>query len=260
MQPVLLITSTVPGMLWVNGRMAGELDEGHSVAQPVSPQGPVYLQHFPARPGYLPLTRRFTLSGGRVLPASLAGAQGLWAVAWPGGALEIELTPEMLSPAAQAPFSPLNLPGAAQQEDGTVRVLEPLEDTVGHVRLNSYRLEGGAWKAVHSEILWSQGGPRWPATPEQTALALAEACLLGLADEARGYLLPGAPLPGLEGASACVPMRYPAPGGRAAVGLVYLQGDSLAAVRPMYYRAVATGGPQGTWRLDDILVESPGAY
>ena len=260
MQPVLLITSTVPGLLWVNGRPAGELNGDSPVVRPISPQGPVYLQHFPTQGGCLPLTRRLTFSAGKLLPASLDGAQGLWAVAWPGGAVEVELTPQALTESAEAAFSPLSLAGAVQQEDGTVRALEPLEDTVGHVRLNTYRLEGGAWQSIHSEILWSQGGPRWPATPELTAQAMAEACLLGLHDEARGYLLPGTPLPNLEGATACVAMRYPVPGGRSAVGLVYLAADSLAVVKPMYYRAVATGGPQGTWRLDDILVESGGAY
>ena len=260
MQPVLLITSTVPGLLWVNGRPAGELDGDNPVTRPVSPQGPVYLQHFPTKAGYLPLTWRLTFSAGKLLPVSLDGAQGLCAVAWPGGAVEVEMTPQALAAAEAAPFSPLALPGAVQQEDGSVRALEPLNDTVGHVRLNTYRLEGGAWQIIHTETLWSQGGPRWPVTPEETAMAMAEACLLGLHDEARGYLLPGTPLPSLEGATGCVSMRYPLPGGRSAVGLIYLAADSLAVVQPMYYRAVATGGPQGTWRLDDILVESGGAY
>lgn len=260
LQPVLILSSPVPGLMWINGRPVGELDGENPIARPVSPQGPVYLQHFPTAPGYLPLTRRLTFSGGRVLPASLEDQQNLWVVAWPGGAVEVELSPQQMQPQCPPPFSPLDLPGAALQQDGCVRVLEPLEDTVGHARLNTYRQQNGVWEILHSELMWAQGCPHWPATPEQTAIALAEACLLGLVDEARGYLSPICPLPVLEDATACLPLPAPLPGGRPAVGLVSLLSPSMAQVRPMYYRASPAGGTQGTWRLDDILVESGGVY
>ncbi|MEF9895988.1 MAG: hypothetical protein RR843_09465, partial [Clostridia bacterium] len=125
--------------------------------------------------------------GGCVLPASVPDAPGLAAVLWPGGVTEIELTPEPIG-GRVLPDSPAQLPGAQRTEDGAVRTFELLNDTVGHAQLSIWREQDGAWACVHREILWAQGAPAWPDTPDKTAMAALEAALLGLNDEAAGYL------------------------------------------------------------------------
>ncbi|NLG24237.1 MAG: hypothetical protein GX558_02700 [Clostridiales bacterium] len=94
MQPAILIVSPTPGLIYVNGRLAGEVDGDRSVALPVGGYGAVYLEHHPFDGAFLPMTRRVALSGGAPVAASLAGQQGLFATAWPDGLIELELIPE----------------------------------------------------------------------------------------------------------------------------------------------------------------------
>ena len=47
MQPTLIAASAVPGLIYVNGRLIGEVEEGRPQALPVSPFGAVYLEHMP---------------------------------------------------------------------------------------------------------------------------------------------------------------------------------------------------------------------
>ncbi|MEG0986306.1 MAG: hypothetical protein RSD95_10205 [Clostridia bacterium] len=262
-QPFLMLTSPVPGLLTVNGRPAGELSFAEPIALPVAPRGAVSLAHQPLVDGFLPLARRITLAGGCVLPASVPDAPGLAAVLWPGGVTEIELTPEPIG-GRVLPGSPAQLPGAQRTEDGAVRTFELLNDTVGHAQLSIWREQDGAWTCVHREILWAQGAPAWPDTPDKTAMAALEAALLGLNDEAAGYLTGSvkaqdALWQAARDAKGCVPMKFGALG-RSAVGVVRVLGAQLARVDALYYRAIATGGAQGTWRLDDISMESSPAY
>ena len=92
MQPLLILSSDVPGALYLNGRYAGELAAEAEAALPVAPRGPMVIEHRPLVAGYLPMARRLTLSGGR--PIALSDATGVEVAAWPGGALEVLLTPE----------------------------------------------------------------------------------------------------------------------------------------------------------------------
>lgn len=91
-QPVLIVSSDVPGALYLNGRYAGEIHQEAETALPVAPQGPLLVEHRPLVGGYLPMARRLTLSGGR--PIAVSDEAGVEAAAWPGGAVELLLAPE----------------------------------------------------------------------------------------------------------------------------------------------------------------------
>ena len=80
------------------------------------------------------------------------------------------------------------------------------------------------------------------------------------AAEADGYLSPEladrAPLADIaDGCDLCVPMKYALPGGRPCVGLLRAEGDHMARVRPLYYRAAKVGGCQGPWRIEWLSLE-----
>lgn len=93
MQTVLSIRSETAGAVYVNGRLAGEVDPDHSVTLPVSPFGALILEHRPFSTGFLPLTLRIPISQGAPLVASLPDAR-LFAALWPDGLIELELRPE----------------------------------------------------------------------------------------------------------------------------------------------------------------------
>ena len=91
MQPILSITSPVVGMMYLNGRFAGECSAGAPLIVPVCAWGALYLEFRPLEAGWLPMARRLTLSDGRVLAQGLA--RDVCAVEWPGGVTEAELVP-----------------------------------------------------------------------------------------------------------------------------------------------------------------------
>jgi hypothetical protein len=318
-QPILIVSSDVPGALYLNGRFAGELTPEAETALPVAPRGPLYLEHRPLTAGYAPLTRRITLSGG--VPIAVSDPSGIEAASWPGGALEVLLTPEPIFSKARTLFDEnglviertggrltaskdgavrrISLPeGAREPEvarlpgalclsgacddgaylialgddvtstllnvsgreasvtpDGEARALEDMNDVTGHARLTRWTLSDGRFAQVSVEHFWTRGAPEWPRTPEEAALAALQASRLGLLDEARGYLTTGATFDALEAASAsdgALPLKYPLPDGRPAVGLLTVTGDWLSAIRPVFYHASPLGGPQGVWRLDKL--------
>ena len=319
-QPLMIFSSDVPGALYLNGRLAGELTPEAETSLPVAPRGPVLVEHRPLVAGYLPLARRLTLSGG--VPIAVSDAGGVEVAAWPGGALEVLLTPEPracpklvydedglvialeggrltasrgsergvypLPQGAEAPEivrvpGAICLTGACQggaylialgddiekplisasgreasvAPDGAARALEDLDDVVGHARLTRWALSDGRFEPVSVEHFWTRGAPEWPETPEGAALAALEAARLGLTDEARGYLAPGAAADALQEAVAsggATPLKYPLPDGRPAVGLMALRDGWLASVRPVFYHASPLGGPQGVWRLDRLTL------
>jgi hypothetical protein len=318
----MIVSSDVPGALYLNGRYAGELAAEAEAALPVAPRGPLLIEHRPLVSGYLPMARRLTLSGGQ--PISLSDASGVEVAAWPGGALEVLLTPEPANargrtvydenglmvlmeggrltavkggarrsfalPEGAALPEVVRLPGAlcltgacepgvyliALGDDiinplisvsgreasvtpgGEVKALEDIEDVVGHARLTHWTLSDGQFVPVSVEYFWTHGAPEWPVTPEDTALAALQAARLGLTDEARAYLAPGAASDALEQAAVsggALPLKYPLTDGRPAVGLLEMTGEWLATVRPVFYHASPLGGPQGVWRLDRLTME-----
>ena len=327
MQPVMIFSSDVLGALYLNGRYAGEVDAETEAALPVAARGPLVIEHRPLVHGYLPLARRLTLSGGN--PIALTDADGVEMAAWPGGALEMLLTPEPGAAESGAVYDEnglmirmedargargayltasrgevrrgyplpegarmpeiMSLPGtvcltgdwdggaylialgddvaspllsvsgreAGVTPGGEARALEDIDDVVGHARLTRWTLTDGRFIRTNTEHFWTRGAPEWPQTPESTALAALQAARLGLVDEARAYLAPGASAEALEkaaDAAAALPLKYPLPDGRSAVGLVEMRGDWLAVIRPVFYHASPLGGPQGVWRLDRLTL------
>ena len=93
MQPTIICATPAKGMIYLNGRFAGEAASQRPLFAPVSPNGPLYLEYRPLEGDLDGMARRLVFSGGAPMAESLADAGGLCCVAWPGGALEVELTP-----------------------------------------------------------------------------------------------------------------------------------------------------------------------
>ena len=93
MQPTIICVTPAAGMIYLNGRFAGEASPQRPLFAPVSPSGALYLEYVPLEGDWGAMARRLVLSGGMPLAEPLADAEGLCCVAWPGGALEVELTP-----------------------------------------------------------------------------------------------------------------------------------------------------------------------
>lgn len=330
MQPVLVIESPVSGLVYVNGRLIGEVSENGGVSLPVAPWGAVYVEHRPLTTGYLPIARRITLSAGRPVVEALEAQSGVAAVCWPGGVIDLELTPERVDAAperaqqaqvedfflrllaganprvevyradlygeqvlpsgAQPPeaqaiggflyltgstacgqyvriFSPELVPALSVDAreielspDGAVRALIDLNDSVGHARLMTWTQSGEGMQVSSIETLWGSGVPNWPESPQDTALAAAEAILEEMAQEAEGYFAPSAlgelyaAQEAIRSSGGVTKMKYPLLDGRQAVGLLRLESRSCASVSPLYYHALPMGGSQGTWRLDRFNV------
>lgn len=146
------------------------------------------------------------------------------------------------------------------EADERIRAVNAASDLVGHATLETWRLAPEGLMLVSSEAAWAHGAPRWPATSEDTARAAVEAALEGLISEAENYLSPALrmqdPLHGIgETCDLCVKMRYAPPDARPCVGLLRLEGEHMARVRPLYYRAVPFGGPQGPWQIEAFEFE-----
>ena len=89
MQPTIIFSAATPGMICLNGRFIGEASIERPLFAPVAPTGAVYVEYRPLA-GEGALARRCVFSGGVPMAESLAEAEGLSCVAWPGGALEME--------------------------------------------------------------------------------------------------------------------------------------------------------------------------
>ena len=92
MLSTLSITAPAPGMIYVNGRFAGEVSDAAPLLMPTLDTGALYLQYHPLEEGWLPTARRITLSHGR--PAALPA--DVFAIVWPSNLLEMELSPPRL--------------------------------------------------------------------------------------------------------------------------------------------------------------------
>ena len=90
---MIVVTAPVAGALSLNGRFAGEVSRENPLIAPVSPCGTLYLDYRPLTAGAGGVARRLAFSSGLPLEDSLAEADGLWCVAWPGGVLEVEIAP-----------------------------------------------------------------------------------------------------------------------------------------------------------------------
>ncbi len=124
MQPTVICTARVPGMICLNGRFAGEASAERPLFAPVSPGGPLYLEYRPLSAPDGALARRIVFSNGAPLAASLADAEGLCCVAWPGGALEVEISPPRRD---EAVFSLEGLPCLLVRSEESVLTLNGVE-------------------------------------------------------------------------------------------------------------------------------------
>jgi len=124
MQPTIICIPPGAGMIYLNGRFAGEASPGQPLLTPVSPVGALYLEYRPLEDDWEGLARRLVFSGGRPLAEGLEGAGGLWCVAWPGGALEVELIPARR---IVEHFFMEGLPCALRRDGETVLVLNGAE-------------------------------------------------------------------------------------------------------------------------------------
>lgn len=287
MQPILLVRAARPGAIYLNGRFAGEVEEERETALPIAAQGAQILQFFPYDDS-LPMARRLVFARGKPVVSAWNGLAGIRAVVWPCGALELELEPagtskdsaharrvgemDVLEEKTDA-GERLTLSRAGQvllrvegreatlRADGSVYALSDLGDEVGHARAAVYTPTAEGYSLATSDMLWAQGGPAWPQTPEACALAALQAQLLGLSGEADGYLAAGyacasAPLSEIvEGFDACVRMKFPLPSGESAVALLRLAGDNLLEAVPVLYSVSPTGGAQGPYRLEHLRRE-----
>ncbi len=94
MLPTLILSAPHAGILYINGRFAGEVGPEEALMRPVNPRGAVYLDYRPLDESCRGMARRLVFSGGEPMAASAEEAEGADIVLWPGGAVEIELSPE----------------------------------------------------------------------------------------------------------------------------------------------------------------------
>lgn len=318
MQPTLVLSAPQPGILYINGRFAGEISNEDPLYRPVSSRGAVYLDYRPLSSACESMARKLVFSGGEPMPRSLESAGNLNVVVWCGGTVEIELTP----PETGVPrrfeaggqmytledsrlhlngSSICTLPAGAQipeyrqsgswdlfcgrhdggqyllvldqnnhaqrgflqaqqietEKDGRIRAIVSREDLAGHIMLETWQLTEEGLQLLSSERSWLHGAPRKPGTPSETARAFMDALLAGLDDEADAYLSPALRTHLNRSAlreicDLCIPMKYAPPDSRPCVGLLQLQGERLARVRPLYYKASPAAGDQGSWQIDEF--------
>lgn len=94
MQPTLVLHAPQPGIVYIDGRFAGEVSAEQPLLRPVHPQGPVYLEYRPLCDACRSMARRLVFSGGAPMAESADAAERLNIVIWPGGAVEIEFAPQ----------------------------------------------------------------------------------------------------------------------------------------------------------------------
>lgn len=92
MQPTLVITAPVEGMVFINGRLAGETRQDAPLFAPVAPFGPVWLEFKPLAPDYMPSARKLVFSAGDPMPESIP--EDLFVTLWPGNISELEISPQ----------------------------------------------------------------------------------------------------------------------------------------------------------------------
>lgn len=323
MQPTIVFTAPAPGMIFLNGQFSGEAGPERALMAPVSPYGALYAEYRPLTGEYSAVAFKCVLSGGRLMPDSITGTKGIFAIQWPDNILEIEInTPEtqvehftlgsvmctlergsetvliagnlhivLPDKALRPQFARLrNFPvlkgdtedgrqylvsltpdmsrqtgflSANRIDTGDSDILHAMisaNDIVGHGRLEQWMVDPTGLQRLSSEPTWTNGSPQWPATAEKTMLAAVEAALEGLTDEADNYFVPvlasTSPLNAVSDVcDLCLPMKYAFPESRPCIGLLHMENDCCAVIKPLYYHAQMAGGAQGPWSIDWISLE-----
>ena len=91
MQTMLLITSDVPGIILIGGRLAGEIGAGQPLSLPVCPAGALYIEHRPFGGERAPLCVKLDWESETLVTAQ----RGVRVTLWPECA-ELSLTPPPL--------------------------------------------------------------------------------------------------------------------------------------------------------------------
>ena len=295
MQPVAVITSPASGILYINGRIAGETGPDVALTIPLTPNGAIYMQLFPFGRRYRPGAYRLDLKNGEI--SANAADDTCRILIWPGHIIEISLMPLTAVP-AESEYSILDgipaailrgeasllrigqnsvaLPESASLPDNHIKLnganlytgragdrayialfnsddLTPinaitadritiaegkiitateLKDAADHLRIDTYEPTGDSLKIVSTSI----SARHVPETAESTAIAAAEAALLGLSKELDEYLQPDSSLD-TANIDGVLPMKYCIPGIQTAIGLLKRITPFAAQVTPQYYTA-----------------------
>ncbi len=96
MQPVLMITSAVEGIVYINGAFVGEVRPDAPLFRPIGAYGSVYVEHRPLKRGYLPMAALIAFSAGRPVTASFEASDGVRGIIWPFDVTEAELSPRKI--------------------------------------------------------------------------------------------------------------------------------------------------------------------
>lgn len=91
MQPTLVLSAPHAGILYINGRFAGEVSGDAPLMRPVSSRGAVYLDYRPLSSRCEGMARRIVFSGGAPMQESVEDAEDINVIVWAGGTVEIEL-------------------------------------------------------------------------------------------------------------------------------------------------------------------------
>lgn len=143
------------------------------------------------------------------------------------------------------------------ETDGSICALTPAGGAPGRALRESWQLTPSGIMLVSSDFVWENGVPRWPQTAEECVIAAVEGMRAGMAEEAENYLTPGLreqhPLEDIaDSCDLCVRIKYMPPNSRPAVGLLRLEGERIARVQPLFFRAVSSG--EKRWQIDEFLM------
>jgi len=309
MQPTAVISSKAEGLIYINGRLAGETAPDTPLILPVTPNGVIYMEFIPFSLRFRPAAYRLKMTSGE--PDITASDEKLRLLIWPGGVIELSLTPLTAVPAESeygiidgVPAAMLRgaasllrigqssvaLPDSAQLPDkhitvngcelyrgtfpggeyaalfssndlspkgamtgdsisvdgGNIISVTSLSDSTGHLRRDIYSLSPDGLTLQDSDIIFPESGPAQPTGAESTALAAAEALLLGLSDEAAGFMDCRTPvLPG--DVQYAMPMKYGVPDSQPAIALISRLSENAAKASPLYYKSALQ--PDGRYKI-----------
>ena len=287
MQPTIICTAPVPGMIYLNGRFAGEASRERPLFAPVAPGGAAYLEYRPLTGGGA-LARRCVFSDGAPLAESLENADGLSCVAWPGGVLEVEFAPvsssverfavegvpcaidrgertaltfggltQIVPDGAQPPRllrekDAAALLGEAAGGGQYLVALSPgLDAPLGILSADRIDPAGGGMFSAITALGDSVGHGRleqWLLDGSGLHLASVES-VWSAGAPAWPQTAEATMIAAVEAALAGLP------GERPCVGLLKAENAHLAAVRPLYYRAEPAAGLQGPWQITWLSLE-----
>ena len=307
MQPTAVITSPVTGLVYINGRLAGETAPESPIITPITPNGVIYLELIPFGRIFRSCAYRIPMLHG--FPVTVGIDSALKLMLYPNGITEISVRPPKaftadseftvtdgiavtlqhgeasllrigncavaLPEGASLPDSHMTVSGnelyfgdiphgrylavfgkenmspdssltadSISIKETTIRTETALNDTAGHIRTDTYKTGADGLSLISSQI--SLPASEYPDTAEKAALAVMEALLLGLPDEARMYT-EGDVTAVTKGTEAVIPLKYAIPSHLPAIGSVHRLSENCASVEALYYSAQLS--EEGKWKI-----------